>query len=151
ANLLWAVETRVDGRDLLTEGVAPATTETAAAAPLDGSAKPRYRFRASVGGLRYWHPYVLQVVAGRRRFVQGRMADLSVPPPNHLSPEPRAGMLFDFANLPERPEDRVGPIHQIEPATIPPTGLRLTRQWVLARGTDGQPVLWVQRRRLPLS
>lgn len=42
------------------------------------------------------------------------------------------------------------PVHQIEPATVPSLGLRLERRTMLARGTDGLPVLWQQRRRLPL-
>jgi len=33
---------------------------------------------------------------------------------------------------------------------VPSLGLRLERRYMLARGTDGQPVLWSQRRRLPL-
>ena len=33
---------------------------------------------------------------------------------------------------------------------IPTLGLRLERRAMLARGTDGRPVLWTQRRRLPL-
>lgn len=32
-------------------------------------------------------------------------------------------------------------VHQIEPATVPTRGLQLERRYVLARGTDGQPVL----------
>jgi hypothetical protein len=39
---------------------------------------------------------------------------------------------------------------RIELATIPTTGLRLERRWMLGRRTDGLPVLWAQRRRLPL-
>ena len=41
-------------------------------------------------------------------------------------------------------------VHQIEPASVPTRGLQLERRYVLGRGTDGQPVLWTQRRRLPL-
>jgi hypothetical protein len=33
---------------------------------------------------------------------------------------------------------------------VPSHGLRLERRWVLARRTDGSPVLWSQRRRIPL-
>jgi hypothetical protein len=39
---------------------------------------------------------------------------------------------------------------RIEPATIPTTGLRLERRWMLGRRFDGLPVLGAQRRRLPL-
>ena len=33
---------------------------------------------------------------------------------------------------------------------MPTAGLRLDRRFVLGRGTDGRPVLWLQRRRMPL-
>jgi len=35
-------------------------------------------------------------------------------------------------------------------SAVPNQGLRLERRYALARGTDGSPVLWRQRRRLPL-
>jgi hypothetical protein len=41
-------------------------------------------------------------------------------------------------------------MHRIEPAAVPPTGLRLERRYVLARRTDGSPELWVQRQHRPL-
>jgi hypothetical protein len=41
----------------------------------------------------------------------------------------------------------VHPVHQIEPAAIPPDGVRLERRSILARRTDASPVLWTQRRR----
>ena len=44
----------------------------------------------------------------------------------------------------------VHPVHQLEPAAIPQDGLRLERRAMLARATDGAPVLWTQRRRQPL-
>ena len=43
------------------------------------------------------------------------------------------------------------PVHQIAPGAVPRAGLRLDRRYVLGRRTDGQPVLWVQRRRSPCS
>jgi hypothetical protein len=67
-----------------------------------------------------------------------------------LFPEPVARLLYDKANLAADPANQVQPVHQIEPATIPRSGLRLRRQWVLARDVDGHPRLWVQRRRLAL-
>ena len=33
---------------------------------------------------------------------------------------------------------------------VPYQGVRLERRYVLARGTDGRPVLWRQRRRVPV-
>ena len=40
--------------------------------------------------------------------------------------------------------------HELAASAVPNQGLRLERRHVLARGTDGSPVLWRQRRRLPL-
>jgi hypothetical protein len=152
ANALFAVELRAGGHDLPTEGVATGPTQpppAAGAQPVDASTRLQYRYRPSAGARRYWHPYLLQDVGGRRRFVQGRLADLDATSPT-LFPEPVAEVLYDRANLAPDPADQVEPVHQIEPATIPRYGLRLTRQRVLARDVDGNPMLWVQRRRLPL-
>jgi hypothetical protein len=148
ANLLWAVEVRANGRDLPTEGL-----ETPAAGDLkgimDGSAPPSYRFSPVRGVRRYWHPYPIDEAHARRRFVQGRMADLSSTPPD-LMPEPEVILLRDVANYAEDPANQVEPVHWIEPATVPTDGLRLRRKWMLARETNGQPRLWIQRERLPL-
>ncbi len=145
ANALFAVELRADSRDLPTEPTA-AGPRPPDNQPVDASARLKYLYKPSIGARRYWHPYVLQAVDGRRRFVQARLADLNVNPPA-LFPEPVAEVLYDKANL---PANRFQPVHQIEPSTIPRSGLRLQRQWVLARDVDGNPRLWVQRRRLAL-
>jgi hypothetical protein len=79
-------------------------------------------------------------VNGLRRFVQGRAADLSGPTPTFL-PAPISDLLAD----PHAPP--AGPFHQLEPAAIPPDGLRVQRRAMLARATTGDPVLWTQRRR----
>jgi hypothetical protein len=148
ANLLWGVEVRAAGRDLPTQGlVQPAQPVTAGI--VEGSAPVSYRFRPAHGVHPYWHPYTIQTVNGRRRFVQGRMADLSTDPPT-LMPEPRVVLLRDIAHYTDDPANQVEPVHQIEPATIPSEGLRLRRKWMLARETNGQPRLWIQRERLPL-
>jgi hypothetical protein len=140
ANVLWAVEQRVHGRDMPTPA-RPATK--LATEPALKSERKTYTYEPSSPMYPYWHPYPIAEVSGRRRFVQGRLADLTSVPPV-LLPEPRASMLMDpLAGAQD-------PAHQIEPATIPTTGLRLERRMMLARGTDGRPVLWSQRRRLPL-
>jgi hypothetical protein len=146
ANLLFAVERRLDGRDVAT----PSSTDDAAGGPpadtsgeIDVSARARYRYSASAKVPRRWHPYVVGEVDGRRRLVQARLADLTTDPPV-LAPEPSARVLVD-------PTAGAGdPAHQIEPATIPSQGVRLERRWMLARRTDATPILWIQRRRLPL-
>ena len=79
-------------------------------------------------------------VGERRDIVQGRAADLSGPTPT-LLPPPISDLLAD----PHAPAG--GPVHQLEPATIPSDGLRVQRRAMLARSTTGEPVLWTQRRR----
>jgi len=59
-------------------------------------------------------------------------------------PAPSAAVLSDPNRAPG------APVHEVEPSTVPTNGLRLQRRFVMARRTDGTPVLWVQRRRLPL-
>jgi len=143
ANLPWAVERRVEGRDLPTpprEGEVPQNEDGRSVL---ASGRKRYTYLPSTPMFPYWHPYQIAEIGGRRRFVQGRLADLTVDPPV-LMPEPRARVLID--PLAEPP----APVHQIEPSTVPSLGLRLERRYMLARRTDGQPVLWSQRRRLPL-
>ncbi|WP_405065012.1 hypothetical protein OG558_23955 [Kribbella sp. NBC_01510] len=141
ANVLWAIEQRAAGKEL----APPPPTEPPPAGPGEvlGSLPATYTYRAGIGLRRYWHPYEIQEVDGRRVFVQGRLADLDVRPPA-LMPAPVSPLLLD----PAAPAS--GPVHRIEPSAVPVTGLRLHRQWMLARRTDGLPVLWMQRRRLPL-
>ena len=59
-------------------------------------------------------------------------------------PGPTSRLLRDPAAGP------ADPAHQIVPGAMPRAGMRLDRRYVLGRRTDGQPVLWVQRRRTPL-
>jgi hypothetical protein len=87
---------------------------------------------------------VVEAVKGRGRFVQGRLADLSGEEPQ-LTPEPLTDLVRDSASRGRHP------VHQLDPAVIPDRGLRLERRWMLARRTDGNPVLWTQRRRVPLA
>lgn len=143
ANLLWAVEQRVAGREVPTTDAPvlldPARPPPPTGAPSNVGARIAYRYGASDGARMHWHPYLLDTTAeGRRRFVQGRLADLDRSPPG-LMPEPVAALL-----------DPPGTTHQIEPATVPSQGLRLRRGWMMTRQTDGFPRLWIQRRRLPL-
>ena len=91
----------------------------------------------------HWHPYVVDEVDGRRVFVQGRAADYSGAIPA-LMPEPVSDLLRDPAGGGSRP------VHHIEPAAIPSNGVRVQRRAMLARATTGEPVLWTQRRRLPV-
>jgi peptidoglycan hydrolase-like protein with peptidoglycan-binding domain len=136
ANLLWAVEQRVNGVEQ-TQPPPPAMATPDAAAD--------FVYRPSSAVPFHWHPYEIAAVntdpaqPGQRRFVQGRFADLHTDGPSTLRPAPRS----DVLNV------AVG-IHEIEPAAIPMTGLKVEQRYMLARGTDGRPVLWQQRQRLPL-
>jgi hypothetical protein len=70
-------------------------------------------------------------------FVQGLVADLSQVPP-----VARAGPRSELIGA--------GAGHVLAASAVPNQGLRLERRYTLARGTDGSPVLWRQRRRLPV-
>ena len=91
----------------------------------------------------HWHPYVIEEVAGRRRFVQGRAADLAGPTAA-LVPEAESDLLLDPAAGGRHPT------HQLEPAAVPSEACGSERRAMLARDTNGKPVLWTQRRRAPL-
>lgn len=149
ANLLWAVELRVHGRDLPTEGLGELQADSSGNRSVYGENRQRYRYAPAIGARRYWHPYSVNDVNGQRRFVQGRLANLENDPPD-LFPEPQASLLIDQANYTADPANQTAPVHQIEPGTVPSNGLRLKRRWMLVRQTDGLPQLWVQRQRLPL-
>jgi peptidoglycan hydrolase-like protein with peptidoglycan-binding domain len=136
ANLLWAVEQRVNGIEQTQPPPSVQTTRDTAA---------EFIYRPTSAVPFHWHPYEIAAVdtnpavPGRRRFVQGRFADLHTDAPSTLRPPPRADVLSVPAG-----------IHEIEPATIPTAGLKIEERYILARGTDARPVLWLQRQRLPL-
>jgi hypothetical protein len=139
ANLVWAVERRLRGKAILTDPD-PAPDPSG---HLDTTARPGFAYRAMTRVPLHWCPYVIQEIDGRRRFVQGRAADLSGVSAV-LMPPPESDLLYDPA------AGGSHPVHQIEPAAIPQDGLRLERRAMLARATGGSPVLWTQRRRQPL-
>ncbi|MFI9588154.1 hypothetical protein ACIHCQ_41685 [Streptomyces sp. NPDC052236] len=143
ANLLWAVEQRVGGWELAPPPPAEPTPTPAPPGQVLANERVQYDYLLSSRLPRYWHPYQIHEPNGRRTFVQGRLADLQATPPAPMS-APVSPLLHD----PHAPAS--GPAHRIEPSAVPATGLRLQRQWVLARRTNGVPVLWMQRRRLPL-
>lgn len=136
ANLAWAVEQIVAGQTLPTPDPSPQPSAVQA----DPDVQPTYSYLPMTPIPRYWHPYVIDDSTNSRRFVQGRAADLSGPTPA-LLPPPVSDLLTD----PHAPAG--GPVHQLQPATIPPDGLLVQRRAMLARTTTGQPVLWTQRRR----
>jgi hypothetical protein len=139
ANLLWAVERLLEGGDVPT----PARTDDISAGRPAGqtvaSEQKRYDYRPSTSVFPHWHPYEINDKGGKRLFAQGRLADLSTSPP-HLSDEPRAKLLTKADNT----------IHKLIPSVVPSSGLHLERRYMLGRCTDGNPALWIQRRRSPL-
>ena len=139
ANLVWAVEQRLRGRDVGSDDDPPPEPP----AHLEATGRQGYAYRPATRVPRHWHPYVIEDVAGRRRFVQGRAADLTGVTAVLLPPAV-SDLLMDRAS------GGTHPVHQVEPAAIPPDGVRLERRAMLARRTDASPVLWTQRRRLPL-
>ena len=138
ANLVWAVEKLIGGRTIPTPERPPAPPVQQG----DGG-QDAFAYRAMIPIPLHWHPYVVQDVGDRRRFVQGRAADLSGPTPA-LLPPPASDLLVDPTSGGQHP------VHQLEPAAIPQDGLRVERRAILARSTSGEPLLWTQRRRMPM-
>ena len=138
ANLVWAVENVIGGRTVPTSARPTEPVRDRVAGQRDA-----FAYRAMTPIPEHWHPYVVEEIEGRRRFVQGRAADLSGPEPV-LLPAPVSDLLLDPSSGGEHP------VHQLEPAAIPEEGVRVERRAMLARATTGDPVLWTQRRRLPM-
>jgi hypothetical protein len=143
ANALWGVILRRDGSAV---PASPPDPPVPLVQPTDGPGVPlKFEYRPSSAVPHEWLPYRIDTVGGRRRSVQRRLAELNETPPHPVvQPEPPSELLDD-------PHSGHGPAHQIEPATVPASGLRLERRWVLSRGSDGRPVLWLQRTRVPLT
>jgi hypothetical protein len=145
ADRLWAVERRIAGRDVATDPVEPPVAER-----VDTGDRRRFRYRPSTPTPEHWHPYVLDETPQldsalvRRRYVQGRLADLSSTHTAYI-PVPTVDLLYD------RHRGEGDPVHHIEPAAVPRSGLRLERRYVLGRRSDGTPVLWSERRRAPIA
>jgi hypothetical protein len=143
ANVLWAVERRVDGSEVVEpDPVPPASPpDTGQLAIL----RPRrYRYLPATNVPEHWHPYVLQATGAVRRYIQGRLADLDQRPVVPR-PGPTSRLLLDPAATAS------DPAHAIFPDVVPRLGIRLDRRFVLGRSTTGTPLLWVQRRRIPLG
>lgn len=134
ANVMWAVELRADGLDL-----ALSPDASAALAETRRTRTRAFTYEPSTTLPEHWHPYRIETrpAPARRVFVQGLVADLSQTPP-----VPRAGPRSELIGA--------GAGQVLAASAVPNQGLRLERRYALARGTDGSPVLWRQRRRLPL-
>jgi hypothetical protein len=141
SNLLWAVERRVNGLEVIATPM-PAASSRAG----DPGDQKRFMYIPGQDAVPYWHPYQVEDSPDRegftrRRFVQRRLANLSLPLPE-LLPAPLAQVLRVFTG-------EIEGIHEIAPATIPSIGLTLERRYSLARDISGNPLLWLERRRSP--
>ena len=144
ANVLWAIEQRVDGAELVEpDEPEPVVPQTPPEGQVVVTGRRSYRFVPATSVPHHWYPYLVSDAGNRRRFVQARLADLDERPI-----EPRPGPKSRLLRNPAAgPTDA---FHEIAPGAIPRSGVRLDRRYVLGRRVDGQPVLWLQRRRSPL-
>jgi hypothetical protein len=144
ANILWAIEQRADGAELVEpDEPEPEEPETPPEGQVVVTGRRRYRYVPSTNVPHRWHPYLTSDAGNVRRYVQARLADLNERPVL-LRPAPTSRLLRNPAAGPN------DPTHEISPGAIPRSGVRIDRRYALGRRVDGQPVLWVQRRRTPL-
>ena len=162
ANLAWAVELWADGRQLLTD----ADTD-AAIAETSRTGSRDFRYLPSTTLPDHWHPYqriragdpsvgpapvdgagdTAGDTAGDGRsgsWRQAVLADLTGP-----VPRPRPGPVSRLIGGPSGPG--LGRGHELDPTAIPSNGVRLQRRAMLARDTNGRPVLWVERSSRPVT
>jgi hypothetical protein len=134
ANLMWAVEERVDGvprtggveaRQALADGTSTGTRD--------------FAWRPTTTLPPHWYPYRGVPVNRPEAFEQGVVADFSTG-----TPKPRPAPASDLI----RSTPRKG--HLLDLHAVTYQGLRLERRYILARCTDGSPALWRQRRTVPL-
>jgi hypothetical protein len=78
-------------------------------------------------------------------FVQARIRD---PRTGDLTEPPDLGLLGSGSAV---TPDLTGHPHVLQPLAVPASGVRVVRRRVLARDTDGQPVVWDRTERRPLD
>jgi hypothetical protein len=150
ANLAWAVELRADGLQFLREPETPA-----AMAETTRTGTREFRYLPSTTLPNGWHPYervrladpLAPLDAGDGRsggWRQGVLADLT-----GTYPRPRPGPVSRLIGGPSGAG--LGRGHQLASTSIPSNGVMLQRRAMLARDTEGRPVLWVERRAAPVS
>jgi len=152
ANLVWAVENRLNGRDVPTTGDLADPPQPQTGEPFQTGETPEYRYRVQRGLRNHWHPYLLEDRPDQRMFIQGRVANLEGQDPQ-LLPEARAHLLQARPTTRPHADGRPAatPIHRLQPTAIPATGVRLLRRTKLVRDIHGNPVLWTERSRQPLK
>lgn len=132
---VWAQESRLAGRDVDTSGTDFNLHDAAYEAD-----KTTHIYRPIRGIRRNVHPYVPTPGYPGKKLIQGRLAELGGEDPVWM-PLPRAELLG---------ANKKG-IHNIEAGVVLDHGLELSRRWLLARDTNGQPVLWLRRSSCPID
>jgi hypothetical protein len=142
SNLVWAVEHIIDGRGVVKSSeTRPDADESPPfndGMPSGDTTKQReYAYVPARGVAPRWHPYKIDPEGDDHRFKQYRMADLTRQRPG-LLPAAEAAVL-----QPPPGAER----HELAPRALPSNGVQVERRWKLARSVDGQPLLWIERRR----
>jgi hypothetical protein len=135
SNVVWAVERTLEQRE-----AQPQVLKGPSLIPPRPSNLTRgqaYDYVPSIGAQAHWIPYTMPD-NGPRQLQQRRLADLSISPPAQLFDPARASVLQ-------------GEGRTLWESVVPVDGLEVQRRWMLARGADGRPHLWIQRERRPLS
>ncbi|MCC7125204.1 MAG: hypothetical protein IT178_10180 [Acidobacteria bacterium] len=160
ANLAWAVELRADGVQMLPDAdTSTAVTETTR------TGTRVFRYLPSTTLPNGWHPYERvrdgdpSVPGGG---IQTGVANVGLG--DGRSGHWRQGVLADLTGA--YPRFRPGPVsrliggpsgsglgrgHHLASTAIPSSGVMLRRRAMLARDTNGRPVLWVERSTAPVS
>jgi hypothetical protein len=140
ANLAWGVELRAEGVALLDDA-----SSAAAAAEATPTGTRDFTYLPSTTLPKHWHPYRrVDSADASRPWAQGLVADLTT-----AEPTPREGPASRLIGGPSEPGG-AGAGHEVDGRAIPSSGVRLQRRARLARQTDGRPVLWVERRVVPI-
>lgn len=158
ANLAWAVALRADGLQVL-----PDTLTAAAEAETTHTGSRAFRYLPTTTLPARWHPYERVRAddpdpegavtgtplngAGDGRsgdWRQAVLADLTGP-----KPQPRPGPVSSLIGGPSG--DGLGRGHELAADAIPSNGVRLRKRAMLARDTNGCPVLWVERSASPAA
>jgi len=148
-DLAWAVELTVDGKPVL-----PDAENLRARAQVEGlgasGASHGFDYAPSSPLPQHWHPYRLEETDAGRTYVQGLVPDLNDPArlagqAAPLRPGPVSTLIGGAHGEP------FGVGHRLRPTALSNQGLALERRFMLARTTDGTPLLWIERSRHPLN
>lgn len=136
SNLVWAVERRLDGR--ATTPMSPVDgTSLVPPRPSDQTKGQAYDYVPGVGTESHWIPYTMSETGQPRELVQRRLVDLSRFPVVVVGVAKAAVLTGERRRLVE--------------SVIPLGGLEVERRWMLVRDAVGEPHLWIQRQRRPLT